>query len=207
MKVYNFFSILFKKPAFYITPRNELFNAISLSLDQSEIIFKRIAEAKSERLFEKKLTDFFNLYPNTKRVAIVDNLSRHKKETIHILEKKINQLNNAPDIELIDYMKLSAMDHYYSIAHNSRYFKILKQNRENDLRKHLKKQEKAFESIHLNIIPVVSNDSSKELYEYLKKSHFQLVIMNEFTFEKMKTYLTLESSNKKLKINKGILVV
>ncbi|MFT4665806.1 MAG: hypothetical protein ACI9RM_001085 [Ulvibacter sp.] len=209
MSFSNLFSNFFRKYQYYTTRENELFNTISLEPDQKGVIFKRVAEAKSPIVFERKLVAFFKRYPNTQRVAIIANSISQSKETLHILEDKIKQLAHRPTIELIHLMELSPMDHYYSVAYNSIYLKTLMQSREKGLRGHLSKQKVSTDLIRLNIIPAFSRDYSKELFDHIRKQDFQLVVMNESSFEDMKGFLVKDTNSlaSDRKIYKAVFVV
>ncbi|MGK0316874.1 MAG: hypothetical protein ACI86M_003112 [Saprospiraceae bacterium] len=209
MSFSNFFSNTFRKDQYCTTRKNELFNTLSLEPDQKSIIFERISEAKSPIVLERKLKLFFEQYPNTRGVAIIGNSIVQANKTVHILEDKIKQLSHRPTIELIDLMELSTKDHYYSVAYNSNYIKILIQNREKDLIRHLSKQNIPKDLIHLNITPVIGVDHCKYLFDHIRKQDIQLVIMNEQSFKNMKHFLVNDSKSldNQRKINKAVFVV
>jgi len=205
----NLFSNTFRKEQYYTSRKTELFNTLSAEPDQKGIIFDRFKKVKSTIDLERKLTDFFELFPNTRGVVLIGKSTIQAKITVQILENRIKQLSHRPTIELIDLMEISNKDHYYSVAYNSNYLKILIQNREKELRRHLRKQNIPMESIHLNIIPVTGTDHCKYLFDYTKKQDVQLVIMNEQFFKSMKQFLVsdFKSLDNHGKINTAVFVV
>jgi hypothetical protein len=196
MIVSNFLSNFFRGYQYFTTTtKNGLFNTISLEPDQKKVIFNNVAEVKSPIVFERKLNAFFKQFPMTHRVAIIGNSIFKSIETVQILESKIKQLAHRPTMELINIMELSAMDQYYDVAYNSNYLKILTRNRIKDLKISLRKQKVSADLVHLNIIPICGRDYSIELLDYIKKEDFQLVVMNESSFEDLKYFLGKGTKN------------